>query len=272
MAICRPAQSNLTRTTGFNLPSTTISPHSTHINISNTHQPSSPTPLSKRQRIHTIVSFAVALTAAIFLITAIVALYYIDSPTARLGTLCGFTIVFAANLASFTNCRRYEIFVATAAYAAVLVVFVSGNLAASNVWNTWNELAASGATNAQLVNGAQTVTVYSATTTATETFSLFDPDVRTLTATVTQALETVLVTVVETAMPTSTSAAVKKTGLNRYSPAVKAGIGLGIACAAMLALVLAVGIVIFVGSYSVFLFVKLCGLVRDWVKGMRVTQ
>lgn len=80
-----------------------------------------------------------AVTASIFLIAAIVVLYFIVNPTARLGTLCGFTVIFAGTLASLTSCRRYEVFVATAAYAAVLVVFVSGDLANINLMYDWNE-------------------------------------------------------------------------------------------------------------------------------------
>jgi hypothetical protein len=43
--------------------------------------------------------------------------------------LSGLTVAFAGSLALFTNARRQDVFAATAAYAAVLVVFVSGNLA-----------------------------------------------------------------------------------------------------------------------------------------------
>lgn len=40
----------------------------------------------------------------------------------------GFTVGFAISVGLLTNARRAEVFAATAAYAAVLVVFVSGNL------------------------------------------------------------------------------------------------------------------------------------------------
>jgi hypothetical protein len=46
----------------------------------------------------------------------------------RLGMVAMFTAIFAAVIGLLTNARRAEIFGSTAAYAAVLVVFVSGNL------------------------------------------------------------------------------------------------------------------------------------------------
>jgi hypothetical protein len=188
------------------------------------------------RRVLRSVSIISALTATIFLVTAIVALYFISNPVARLGTLCGFTIIFAANVASFTNARRYEVFVATAAYAAVLVVFISGNFAAniSNYYSTQD------AANAQLANAVQTVTV-----TATEPIGSMGTiiETATMTATITQAIETVFVTVSATASPRSTSAAAKK-GLNSYSTPVKAGIGIAIACAAAFGLALLVALLI----------------------------
>lgn len=50
------------------------------------------------------------------------------SEKAVLGMLCGWTVLFAACVGLLTNAKRDQIFGATAAYAAVLVVFVSGNL------------------------------------------------------------------------------------------------------------------------------------------------
>jgi hypothetical protein len=46
----------------------------------------------------------------------------------RLGMVALFTLLFAVVVGLLTNARRAEIFGSTAAYAAVLVVFVSGNL------------------------------------------------------------------------------------------------------------------------------------------------
>jgi hypothetical protein len=66
--------------------------------------------------------------ATILLIGAVVGLYLVKRPVTRLVMISVFTVVFAASIGLLTNARRPEIFAATAAYAAVLVVFVSGNL------------------------------------------------------------------------------------------------------------------------------------------------
>lgn len=47
---------------------------------------------------------------------------------ARLGILLVFIIVFAFGVATTTSASRDSIFAATAAYAAVLIVFISGDL------------------------------------------------------------------------------------------------------------------------------------------------
>ena len=41
--------------------------------------------------------------------------------------IAGFTVLFAASVGLLTNAKRAEMFASTAAYAAVLVVFVSGD-------------------------------------------------------------------------------------------------------------------------------------------------
>ena len=78
------------------------------------------------------VTLAVAiisiLLAAGLLVGAVISLYLTDSATTRLWMIAGFTLAFAVSVGLFTNARRVETFAATAAYAAVLVVFVSGNL------------------------------------------------------------------------------------------------------------------------------------------------
>jgi len=52
----------------------------------------------------------------------------VKNPHALLGMLSGWTVVFAACVGLLTNAKRDQIFAATAAYAAVLVVFISGDL------------------------------------------------------------------------------------------------------------------------------------------------
>jgi hypothetical protein len=66
--------------------------------------------------------------AAIMLFGAIISLYVVNNQNALLGMLSGWTVLFAACVGLLTNAKRDQIFGITAAYAAVLVVFVSGNL------------------------------------------------------------------------------------------------------------------------------------------------
>jgi hypothetical protein len=79
---------------------------------------------------HVIRTVAVLsmILAAILLIGAIVNLYFVSNLKAILGLVAMYTTLFASSVALCTNARRAEVFAATAAYAAVLVVFVSGNL------------------------------------------------------------------------------------------------------------------------------------------------
>ena len=65
--------------------------------------------------------------AAILLIGAMVTLNYIDTQSWKIITITSFTVMFAGSVSLFTSSGRTEVFAATAAYAAVLVVFMSGN-------------------------------------------------------------------------------------------------------------------------------------------------
>lgn len=51
----------------------------------------------------------------------------------RLGLIAGYTTAFAICVGLVTKARRSVVFAACAAYAAVLVVFVSGNLGGPGV-------------------------------------------------------------------------------------------------------------------------------------------
>ncbi|KAL2841268.1 hypothetical protein BJY01DRAFT_236438 [Aspergillus pseudoustus] len=86
--------------------------------------------ISHFQERHVMIVVAViSVTAsAALLIGAIVSLYIVQEPRSRLAMIAGFTALFAMSVALMTNARRAEVFAATAAYAAVLAVFVSGNL------------------------------------------------------------------------------------------------------------------------------------------------
>lgn len=70
------------------------------------------------------------LSATVLLVVAIVSLYIANDPTTKLSLVVTYTFVFALSIALLTNARRAEIYGSAAAYAAVLVVFISGNLGA----------------------------------------------------------------------------------------------------------------------------------------------
>ncbi|KAE8446494.1 hypothetical protein EG329_011957 [Mollisiaceae sp. DMI_Dod_QoI] len=80
------------------------------------------------RRIAYVVAMLSVLLAAILLVGAIVALYLVQSNLKRLGLVGVFTALFAISVGLLTNAKRVELFASTAAYAAVLVVFISGNL------------------------------------------------------------------------------------------------------------------------------------------------
>ena len=69
-----------------------------------------------------------AVLAAVILFGAIYNLYYVKDEQKRLGLVAGYTIAFAVCVGLVTKARASEVFAACAAYAAVLVVFVSGGL------------------------------------------------------------------------------------------------------------------------------------------------
>ena len=68
------------------------------------------------------------LLAASLLFGAIYNLYFVQREQVKLGLIAGYTLAFALSISLISNARRVEIFGACAAYAAVLVVFVSGNI------------------------------------------------------------------------------------------------------------------------------------------------
>ncbi|KAL3473022.1 hypothetical protein BJX99DRAFT_234338 [Aspergillus californicus] len=76
----------------------------------------------------TIISIVVA---SFLLIGPIVGLFFAATDAVKLVLIAAFTALFALSVGLITNARRAEIFAATAAYAAVLVVFVSGNISSS---------------------------------------------------------------------------------------------------------------------------------------------
>ena len=89
------------------------------------------TTVYKNSHIVRTVAILNLILAAILLVGAIVNLYLVTSPSAKLGLIAMYTALFALSVALCSNARRAEVFAATAAYAAVLVVFVSGDLGGS---------------------------------------------------------------------------------------------------------------------------------------------
>lgn len=81
-------------------------------------------------RLRLAVAIINLILAAVLLFGAIYNLYLVTNNDKRLGLIAGYTVAFAACVGFATNAKRSEVFAACAAYAAVLVVFVSGNLGA----------------------------------------------------------------------------------------------------------------------------------------------
>ncbi|KAI7089438.1 hypothetical protein KC356_g2457 [Hortaea werneckii] len=74
--------------------------------------------------IEAFVSIFAVTTAASLLVGGITALDSAQARNVRLGILAAFTVAFAAFVGLLTTAKRSELFAATAAYAAVLVVYV----------------------------------------------------------------------------------------------------------------------------------------------------
>ncbi|PHH63908.1 hypothetical protein CDD81_5356 [Ophiocordyceps australis] len=75
--------------------------------------------------INTILNIVTIATATFSLVGPIVTLYLIQTHWLKLMLVAVFTLSFAASVAVVTKAKRPEIFVGTATYAAVLVVFIS---------------------------------------------------------------------------------------------------------------------------------------------------
>ncbi|KAF2124044.1 hypothetical protein P153DRAFT_391077 [Dothidotthia symphoricarpi CBS 119687] len=82
----------------------------------------------KHQTVARIITLISIIGATLLLEAAIVGLYVVTNDHVRFVLIAVFIALFAVALSLFSNARRAEMFGATAAYAAVLVVFVSGNL------------------------------------------------------------------------------------------------------------------------------------------------
>jgi hypothetical protein len=96
-----------------------------------TTTPDNRTTYISERSISNFVAILSTILASVLLFGAIISLYIVQNKHALLGMLSGWTVLFAACVGLLTNARRDQIFGATAAYAAVLVVFISGNLGGS---------------------------------------------------------------------------------------------------------------------------------------------
>ena len=83
-------------------------------------------------RIRTTTASISTFFAAALLYGAILNFYFVTSDRAKLGLIAAYKVAFALCVVLLTNAKRSEIFAACAAYAAVIVVFVSGTLGNSN--------------------------------------------------------------------------------------------------------------------------------------------
>lgn len=77
--------------------------------------------------IHQIITFVAVVMSLIFLVVAAWVLWVLRGAEAkvRLAVVTGWVVAFALWLSFLTSAKRSDIFSTTAAYAAVLVVFVS---------------------------------------------------------------------------------------------------------------------------------------------------
>lgn len=111
------------------LPATRVKPSNQELQATRTRTNKSGTTLHFRERwVHLTVGLINILVAAALLIGAMIGLRNVKTDVARLVIISILTVLFAFSVGVLTNAKRAEIFASTAAYAAVLVVFVSGGL------------------------------------------------------------------------------------------------------------------------------------------------
>ncbi|EPE32086.1 hypothetical protein GLAREA_12168 [Glarea lozoyensis ATCC 20868] len=94
-----------------------------------TSRPENGQAIISHRRLSRFVTILSTILASVLLFGAIISLYIVKNQNALLGMVSGWTVLFAACVGLLTNAKRDQVFAGTAAYAAVLVVFVSGNLA-----------------------------------------------------------------------------------------------------------------------------------------------
>ncbi|KAF8540040.1 hypothetical protein BDD12DRAFT_881154 [Trichophaea hybrida] len=91
--------------------------------------PETPSPVFyySEDKINQLSNFIALMLAVCLLIGAIASLYYVRTEGLRLGMISVYILLFAAGLSLTTSGKKGEVFGATAAYAAVLVVYISRN-------------------------------------------------------------------------------------------------------------------------------------------------
>lgn len=83
------------------------------------------------KRVESFVALIITVIIFILLVLPVVVMYQLTSIGTRsstftaIGVLVVFTLLFSAAMSSLTKAKRHELFAASAAYCAVLVVFIS---------------------------------------------------------------------------------------------------------------------------------------------------
>jgi hypothetical protein len=72
-------------------------------------------------------SLVATVVSSVLPIAGVIVLYFVENTLARIGIIAGMTALFSLCLALLTAARKSEIFAATAAFSAVLVVFLGSN-------------------------------------------------------------------------------------------------------------------------------------------------
>ena len=80
------------------------------------------------RRVRRTTRLVAVVLSSILPVLSIVILYYVHSTDIHIGLIMVFSTLFSGVVALVSDARNVEVMAATAAYAAVLVVFVSGNL------------------------------------------------------------------------------------------------------------------------------------------------
>lgn len=89
-------------------------------------------------RVDKLVNIIITIVIFILLIVPVVLMYEVtnvgkrQSPFDAIGILIVFTLIFGMAISSLTTAKRHELFAASAAYCAVLVVFI-GNFGIQQV-------------------------------------------------------------------------------------------------------------------------------------------